>query len=254
MTRVSLFAILSLAFLAPGLAAQEPLPFRVGERFEYRVSVARFGNVGRGAMWIEGLAEVRGVQTMVLRFELHAGKGPIKAHDRTGSWLDPRRMAALRFEKSEKHPLSRHAESFELYPEAKRWVDEKGVMGESGTDAPLDELSFLYYLRTIAFEGDSAWRFDRHFAADRNPTTLRVIGRRTLATAAGEFRTVEIEMRVRDPRRYKGEGVIRIDLSDDARRIPVRIESTMPVFGKTVLTLEAISVSQLSASRHPHSK
>jgi hypothetical protein len=48
-----------------------------------------------------------------------------------------------------------------------------------------------------------------------------------------------VEMRVKDPRRYKGEGVLRIHLTDDACRIPVRIESTMPVLGTTVLTLES---------------
>jgi len=46
-------------------------------------------------------------------------------------------------------------------------------------------------------------------------------------------------MRVRDPRRYRGEGVIRIHITDDRCRLPVRIQSTMPVVGTTVLTLES---------------
>jgi hypothetical protein len=48
-------------------------------------------------------------------------------------------------------------------------------------------------------------------------------------------------MRVRDSRRYKGEGVIRINLSDDAMRIPVRIESAMPVVGTAVMTLQSFN-------------
>jgi hypothetical protein len=48
-------------------------------------------------------------------------------------------------------------------------------------------------------------------------------------------------MRVKDPRRYKGEGVIRINLSDDDVRIPVRIESAMPVVGTAVMTLESFN-------------
>jgi hypothetical protein len=46
---------------------------------------------------------------------------------------------------------------------------------------------------------------------------------------------------VRDSRRYKGEGVIRINLSDDAMRIPVRIESAMPVVGTAVMTLQSFN-------------
>jgi hypothetical protein len=41
-----------------------------------------------------------------------------------------------------------------------------------------------------------------------------------------------------DPRRYKGEGVNRIDLTDDHCPNPVRIERTMPVIGRTTMTLE----------------
>lgn len=232
-----------MAFTQPSpLAGQAHpiLPFQVGERLEYRVAVGRMGDVGKGTMWIDGLADVRGRETMVLRFELSAGKGPVRAMDETRSWLDTRRMAALRYEKTEKHPLSRHAESVEMFPETRLWVEADGAAGQSPTDAPLDELSFIYFLRTLPLAGDSVWRYDRHFDAARNPTTLRVVGRRTVTTPMGEMRTIEIEMRVRDPRRYKGDGLIRFDLSDDARRLPVRIESSMPVLGRTVLTLEAV--------------
>jgi len=219
--------------------AQAPVPFAVGERMEYLVSVSRFGDVGRGQMWVDGMAELRGHEAMILRFELKAGKGPIRASDKTASWLDVHRMASLRFDKQERHPLSRRSESVELYPEARRWVDAQGVMGESETDLPLDELSFLYFLRTIPLRSDTLWRFDRHFDAAMNPTTVRLVGRRSLATPAGEFQTVQLEMRVRDPRRYKQEeGVIRIDLTDDPRRLLVRMESSMPVLGRTVLLLE----------------
>jgi hypothetical protein len=118
----------------------------------------------------------------------------------------------------------------------------------SPTNAPLDELSFIYFVRTISLAGDSAWRFDRHFDAARNPTTIRVVGRRTLETAAGSFRTVQGEMRVHDPRRYKGEGVITIDLTDDRRRLPVRIESSMPVLGRTVLSLASARFGEAEPS------
>ena len=108
-------------------------------------------------------------------------------------------------------------------------------------NAPLDELSFIYFLRTLPLLDDSARTFVRHYDSDRNPVTVTVVGRDTLKTRAGEFPTIIVEMRVRDPRHYQGDGVIRINLSDDARRLPVRIESRMPVFGATVLTLKLVS-------------
>ena len=53
----------------------------------------------------------------------------------------------------------------------------------------------------------------------------------------GVFVTREVEMRVRDARNYKGEGVIRFSLGDDACRRPIRIESNIPGAGSVVLTL-----------------
>jgi hypothetical protein len=149
------------------------------------------------------------------------------------------RLRALRFEKVERHPLSTHEERVELYPDDRRWVDDRGAVGESPTDLPLDELSFMYYVRTLALPVDTTYRLDRHFDPRRSPTQVRVVGRRTVETAAGVFRTLTLELRVKDPRRYRGEGVLRLDLSDDHCRIPVRIESEMPRFGTTVMLLRA---------------
>ena len=214
-------------------------PFFLGERLEYRVRVAKVGNVGRVAMWVEGPVDVRGTETYLLRFDFKARVGPVKAEDRTWSWIDPLRMAVHRFKKHERHPLSRHDEEVELFPSEQRWQAASGESGASPENAPLDELSFMYFIRTLAFTPDTVYRFDRHFDAARNPTTVRVLGRETVATRAGEFRTVLLEMRVKDPRRYRGEGVIRINVSDDGRRIPVRIRSSMPVLGSAVMTLES---------------
>lgn len=215
------------------------LPFAVGERLTYRAHAARLGVSGRGAMWIEGPVIVRGRSAYLLRFDFQAGLGPVKAVDRTESWFDPLAMASLRFHKHERHPLSRHTERIELFPERRRWEAEDGRAGESPTDAPLDELSFMYFIRTLPLTSDSSYRLDRHFEADRNPASVRVVGRGQVTTPAGEFRTILLELRVKDPRRYRGEGVIRINLSDDERRLPVRIESTMPIIGHAVLTLES---------------
>jgi hypothetical protein len=214
-------------------------PFFVGERFDYKVRVAKVGNVGHVAMWVEGPVDVRGVETYLLRFDFKARVGPVKAADRTWSWIDPLAMASYRFKKHERHPLSRHDEEVELFPAEHRWLAADGASGASLDHAPLDELSFMYFIRTLAYTPDTVYRFDRHYDAARNPTTVRVVRRETVTTGAGQFRTVLLEMRVKDPRRYKGEGVIRINVTDDHCRLPVRIQSTVPVIGTAVMTLES---------------
>lgn len=215
------------------------LPFFVGERLTYRTRVAKLGNVGRGAMWVEGPADVRGQATFRLHFDFDTRVGPVRVVNQTESWLDPVRLRALRFHKHERHPLSKHDQRVELYPDERRWDAADGSSGATATDAPLDELSYLYFIRTLPLVVDSTYRFERHFEAGRNPTTVRAVGREPVVTPAGTFQTLLVEMRVKDARRYKGDGVLWINLTDDACRIPVRIQSQMPVVGAAVLTLES---------------
>lgn len=237
----SLAAVALVSSLFASAANAQHLPFSIGEKLSYRVSVSKLGNVGNGSMWVEGPVDIRGVNTWLLRFDFQAGMGPMKAVDRTSSWLDPMRMAAQRYTKHEKHVLSKHDERVEIFAAQKKWAGSDGASGVSPTDTPLDELSFMYFIRTLPLAPDSTYRFNRHFDPARSPTTVSVIRRETIATPAGRFQTVLVEMRVRDSRRYKGEGVIRINLSDDAMRIPVRIESAMPVIGTAVMTLESFN-------------
>ena len=54
--------------------------------------------------------------------------------------------------------------------------------------------------------------------ARRSDCAPREVGRDTVRTSAGTFPTIVVEMRVKDSRRYGGEGLIRLHLSDDAFR------------------------------------
>ena len=235
-TRIGL-AVIALASLAPRLWSQSGsvLSFVVGERLVYEGRVRGIG--GRGTMWIAGPVDVRGVQTYELHFDFFARVGPLSVSQKSTSWLDPEHMAALRFEKRERHLLVRREESVELFPDERRWRSRNGDVGASPTNAPLDELSFIYFVRTLSLASDSTLRFDRHFDPDRSPTLVRRLGREQLSTPAGTFNTVVVEMRVRDPQHYKGEGTIRFSISDDGCRLPVRIESNVPDAGNVVLTL-----------------
>src|SRR5690606_11983948 len=112
-------------------------------------------------------------------------------------------------------PLSKHDEEVELFPAERRWEAASGARGSSPTEAPLDELSFFYFIRTLPLAPGAVHELNRHFEPGRNPVVVKVLGREQVRTAAGSFATVLVEMRVKDPRRYGREGVIRLNLTDD---------------------------------------
>jgi hypothetical protein len=242
-------SVAALALFSVELAAQTApaLPFAIGERLVYDGRVRGIG--GRGTMWIAGPVDVRGVATYELHFDFSARVGPLTVSQKSTSWLDPERMAAMRFEKRERHLLTRRDESVDLFPEERRWRTRAGETGTSPTSAPLDELSFIYFIRTLSLTPDTALRLTRHFDLDRSPTIVRVLQREQVSTPAGSFNTVVVEMRVRDPQHYKGEGIIRFSISDDGCRLPVRIESDIPDAGRVVLTLADAGADTLCAAR-----
>ena len=240
--RVAWTALLFLSFLAADSPAQtrSDLPFDVGERLTYRVTIGRVGS-GRGIMSVEGPVDVRGTSTYLLRSEIRARVGFLQVSDKSESWLDPLRMAALRYHKRERRALSRDDEDVEMFPAEQRWEARDGPGGESLTNLPLDELSFIYFVRTLPLSSESVLRLDRHYDRARNPIEIRVVGRESVTTAAGVFSAIIVEMRVKDARRYRGNGLIRLALSDDTLRLPLRIESTIPLLGRAVLTLESFT-------------
>jgi hypothetical protein len=233
-----------IVLAAIGLASrptqvETPLPFTVGEKITYEIRVANGSKVGTATMWIDGPVAVRGISTYLLRFDSRIRFLLVPAVSRSSSWFDPVRGRSLRFFKHERNPLSHHDDAIDLYPDEKRWKSAEGDTGQSLSSAPLDELSFMYFIRTLPMVPGATYTFDRHFDATRNPTVVRVIRREVIPTPMGELRVFRVEMRVRDPRHYEGEGIIRIHITDDECRLPARIESTMPVIGTAIIAISS---------------
>jgi hypothetical protein len=220
---------------ATAIAAQTTasVPFAPGEQCVYRGS-SRLGRIGTGTMGVDRTPE----GAYLLRFDFRGRVGIFGIQDRTRSWFHPSELASSRFTKRERSPISSRDEDVRMDAEARRWQGGSGG-GAMTTGAPLDELSFIYFVRTLPLEPGATYSLARHYDPSRNPVTVRVVGRGTITVPAGRFQAIEVEMRVRDPIRYRGEGVIQLHFTDDARRALVRIESSIPRAGRMVLSLES---------------
>lgn len=240
--------LLRLAFLTGALLAATPddsvtvLPFAIGERITYDVTVDNAHKVGDAAMWIEGPVAVRGVSTYLLRFDSRVRIALMSGVSTSSSWFDPAAKTSLKYYRRERSPLTREEESVEMFPAQKSWKSATGLSGVSPEASPLDELSFIYFIRTLPMVPGPARRYDRHFDAARDPVMIQVIRPEVIPTPLGERKTMLVEMRVRDPKHYKKEGIIRINVTNDRCRLPVRIESAMPILGKAVLTMRTENV------------
>lgn len=247
MARRAGFGALLLA-AATSAGAQEPVAgtaFQSGEILSYRAVSGRFGSFGRGTMRVDGPVDVRGEQALQLSFEFSGRIGIFKVRDHTRSWVSVDDNSSLRYVKTERSPLGSHEEEVEIYPEEGRWENALGATGETECAHPLDELSFLYFLRSLPLADGAEYTLTHHFDAGRNPVSLKVLGRETTEVPAGIFETVVVEMRVRDER----VSAMRLYLTDDTARVPVRIESSAPFVGSTRLLLEKVENGAKRASR-----
>ncbi len=243
---IALFALASLAAM-PVSGQSTCLPFGPGEQLTYAVKAAKLGARGKLVMLVMGPAELRGRAAWLLRSEASVGVGFIKGSDKSTSWVDPVRLATLRFTQQERHVVSRSSDSVEVFPDERRWERSQGRTGETLTTDPLDVLSYIYYLRTLPLAVGATWTLNRHLDSDRNPTIVTVIGRDSLETPAGRFAAWNVEMHVRDKDHYAGAGTLKLLISDDERRLPVRIESVMPIVGASVMTLSSVTLAPASS-------
>lgn len=235
--RIAVAAFLVLTLAASVAEAQGRVP---AESLVYSARSSRFGGIGRATMWTED-GELRGVSVAIARFEFRTRVALMTVEDRSASWIagsSADMLHTLRYTKYERNPLGGSSEDVEIMPDTRMWSARDGRSGALITDHPLDELSFIYLVRVLPLEIPGTVEVRRHYDSARNPVRITYVGRDTLETASGRFRVVSVEMRVNDPRRYKGDGVIRFDLSDDACRLPVRIRSAVPLAGTSTLTLE----------------
>jgi hypothetical protein len=223
---------------APALAdeAGGRRPFEATEALCYDVTLGLLGTVGRASLRIEASAPVRDEPVHLLRFDIDAGVGPFRGEHHSKSWLSTRRLRSLRYEVDESSVLERRREKVEVYPDEGRW-EGGGELGENVPADPLDELSFLYALRTLPLAPGQAFRLDRHYDARRNPALIRVLGRERVRLSSGEHETLLVEMEVRAPKGHGDAARLKLNVTDDERRTPVRIELSSAVIGTMTLSL-----------------
>jgi hypothetical protein len=199
-----------------------------GEVLTYEVSSARFGKMGQARFSVTTL-ETGAVR---LAFDFDARVLLFKASDHTFSELEATSLRTLRYSKRERSPVGARDENVVIDHAASTWTDHGSVQRLASTET-LDELSFIYLIRNIELAVGEERILTRHFDEARNPVKIRAVS----FTEDVEV----IEMSVPDKRQKSGYSVLRFHLSRDPRRIPLRIESSMPVAGK--VTMNFISAS-----------
>ena len=241
MTRsASTLAALALAALplAEGRAQQQemPVPWSVGERAEYDV---KFGplKVGSGSMEVAGREVVRGEPVWHTIFRIKGGTFFYKVDDRMESWFTRDDLSSLRYVQDINEGRRDRTRNYEIMPERRVYTENDGA--EQATVAnPLDDGSFLYFIRTVPLEVGETYQYDRYFKPDRNPVQIKVLRKERVTVPAGTFDAIVVQPIIKARGVFSENGRAEVWLSDDARRIMLQMKSQLS-FGSLNLYLKS---------------
>ena len=219
------------------------VPFGPGERMEYDV---KFGalKVGSAHMEVVALDNIRGRAAWHTAFWVRGGNFLYRVNDVYESWMDAETLSSLRFVQDLEEGGNDTERRFEIYPERAIFIQtsKKPAKEEKSVSQPLDDGSFLYFLRTIPLEVGKTYDFDRYFRPDRNPVRIRVVRRERIRVPAGTFNAIVVQPVIKTKGIFSENGHAEVWLSDDDRHIMLQLKSQLK-FGSLNLYLKSFQPS-----------
>ena len=228
----ALVSVLAIATALTALRSQgeQPtptVPFGVGERFTYDVKVGPF-KAGRGSMEVTSIDTVRGRDAYRAVFRVKGGILGYKADNTMETWIDTATIASLRFTQDFEQTGTDRKKHYEIFPDRMIYQERDKPEQPSVAD-PLDDASFIYFIRTVPLEIGRAYSFDRYFKPDKNPVRIKVLRRETVKVPAGTYQTIVVQPIIKSKGIFSENSKAEIWFSEDVNRIMVQLKADLPV-------------------------
>ena len=214
------------------------VPWSIGERFSYDVKFG-FIKAGRAEMTVVGIEQVRGRSAWRARFTVRGGYLALRVDDVLETWMDTETLSSLRFSQDFSEVGRDRAKLFDIFPERGTYI-QHGKLEKPTVPDPLDDGSFLFFIRTVPLVVGQTYEFNRYFIPDRNPVKIRVLRREKISVPAGTFECIVLQPIIKTKGIFSENGQAEIWLTDDPRRIMVQMKSKLP-FGSLNLYLRDVS-------------
>jgi len=206
-----------------------PYPFTVGETLEYEATLGMIP-IGTARMSVSPMTRERGREAFVFEASGQGRPMGLRVGAELTSYVGSRGFNSLRFHRRFFQGSRVEESKYQIIPDSSRYRQDGNPQDWAAPRNPLDELAFLYYLRTVPLEVGATYEFPRYFKTGYNPIVVHVAGRDVRAVPGGGTAPVlQLEVTSRSLRMSVG-------MTDDARRLPVAMELPLP-FGRITLVL-----------------
>jgi hypothetical protein len=204
-------------------------PFAVGETLQYEAKLGMIP-VGTATMSVNPMTLERGSEAFVFAASGEGRPMGIRVGAELTSYVGTRSFNSLRFNRRVFQGASVDEARYEIVPDSGRYRQDGNPQDWVAPRNPLDELAFLYYLRTVPLKVGTTYEIPRYFKTGYNPIQVSVLSREIATLPGGKTAPVlALEIVSRTIR-------MSVKLTDDARRLPVEMELPLP-FGRITLEL-----------------
>jgi hypothetical protein len=221
-------------------SARRPGPLRTGEDLKFEIHYGMI-HAGESHLQVVGVETVDGARCYRLRSLARSGGlfGKLyDVNDRVESVLDSSALMSRRLEKR-LHEGSYHQEQDIRFDYPGRLA--RYASGDSlEIPGPVqDDLSAFYVARCLDLKEDRVFHLETHSNKVTYPMQIRVYGRETIHTEAGEFECFKVEPRVDRGGIFKHRGRMLLWITTDERHIPVRLRTKLPL---GAITADLVSI------------
>jgi hypothetical protein len=212
---------------------------RVGERAVYDVELKGRG-IGKASLEVLESEPADGLVHGSLK--LAAGILFAKVEEQFDSWFDPRRFVSRRFEQNQRELRHTRQRRYEITPENGTFRETiSGDVDSLSTNEPLDDVSFLFYVRTLPLRVGDVDTIPRYFKPGRE-VIIRVLRKESVTVPAGTFQVVVVQPTIVNAGGLFGQGgKAEVYLTDDSARTLVMLRSHVPLLGALALTLREVA-------------
>lgn len=252
--KVLVVVLCALSFVSPAAASDTP-PFPAvqvpakklfpGEKLTYALSYLGM-RVGTAEAEITDKTEFEG--RPAYRIEVRVKSHPVidlvyKVRDEHTEWLDAEDLKPLRYEKHLREGRKRSS-GIQVFDYADGVIRELNPAGEILQELPLpdkiqDQLSCGYFFRTLEIDPESTVTLPVY--ADGKIWKMEILLKKTALMkidGVGLFQALEAEPHIEFQGIFVKKGKIRGWISLDERRIPLKMETAVPILGKVKAELE----------------
>jgi hypothetical protein len=211
-----------------------PLPFSVGEKLTYQAKL-NFVNAGSATMSVDGIEDVRGRPTFHTVFDVRGKLLFFHVNDHYESWFDTTSITSLRMIQRIDQGDYNADRKYEFYPERSVYV--RNGEERPGVADPLDEGSFIYFMRSIPLEVGKTYEFHRYYNAEKNPVIIKVLRQERVKVPLGEFDAIVVQPVIKSKGLFSETGQAEVWFANDSTRRLLKLKSKLS-FGTLYLELK----------------